>query len=265
MVSERLSRVTPRRGDTVLVVGGDEAAIIAALGSAALARWLQRAAPVVRRIGSVCSGAFLLAHAGILDGLRATTHWSVCRELSAFRAQVKVEPDAIFVQDGKVWTSAGVTTGIDMSLALVERDLGRRIADSVAARLVVYARRPGFQSQFSETLISQTGADDSLARALDAFRRHPSRRLSVSQLARAAGMSLRTLHRRCAEELETTPAKLIERLCVEQARLLIANNAALSAKIVAARCGFENPVRMAHAFQRTLGVSPSAYRALFAR
>jgi transcriptional regulator GlxA family with amidase domain len=264
VLSERLSRIAPRRGDTVLVVGGEAKAIRAALASAALLRWLSNAAPVVRRIGSVCSGAFVLARAGILDGLRATTHWSVCRELSAFRSEVTVEPDAIFVQEGKVWTSAGVTTGIDMSLSLVEQDFGRRVADSVAARLVVYARRPGFQSQFSETLISQTGADDALKRALDGLRRQPARRASVDQLAHAAGMSRRTLHRRCVEEMGTTPAKLIERLCVEQARLLI-NNGGLSAKVVAARSGFDNPVRMARAFQRTLGVSPSSYRALFAR
>ena len=261
--SERLLRLTPRRTDTVLVVGGEDRPVRAALASTALVRWLQAAAPVVRRIGSVCSGAFILAHAGILDGLRATTHWSVCRQLSAFRPAVSVDADAIFVQQGKVWTSAGVTTGIDMSLALVEQDLGRQVADATAARLVVYARRPGFQAQFSETLISQTNADDALTRALDALRKAPARRLNVGQLARAAGMSLRTLHRRCLDQLGTTPAKLIERLSVEHARLLLANGA-LSAKVIAARSGFDNPVRMARAFQRTLGLSPRAYRALFA-
>jgi transcriptional regulator GlxA family with amidase domain len=264
LLSERLSRLRPRRGDTVLVVGGEDKAIRGALASTALVRWLINAAPIVRRIGSVCSGAFVLARAGVLDGLRATTHWSVCRELASYRPEVTVDPDAIFVQEGKVWTSAGVTTGIDMSLSLVEQDFGRRVADSVAARLVVYARRPGFQAQFSETLISQTGADDALTHALDGLRKHPARRPSVDQLARAAGMSRRTLHRRCAEEMGTTPAKLIERLCVEQARLLITNGG-LSAKAIAARSGFDNPVRMARAFQRTLGVSPSSYRALFAR
>ncbi|MEP7050164.1 MAG: helix-turn-helix domain-containing protein [Pseudomonadota bacterium] len=234
-----------------------------ALGSAPLKRWLQAAAPVVRRIGSVCSGAFILAHAGILDGLRATTHWSVCAELSAFRPAVSVDANAIFVQQGKVWTSAGVTTGIDLSLALVEQDLGRKVADGTAARLVVYARRPGFQAQFSETLISQTNADDALTRALDALRKSPARRLSVDQLAHAAGMSRRTLHRHCLAQLGTTPAKLIERLSVEHARLLLSNGG-LSAKLIAARSGFDNPVRMARAFQRTLGLTPRGYRALFA-
>ena len=259
-----LSTITPRRQDTVLVVGGGARGIRAALASAPLRSWLQRAALKVRRIGSVCSGAFLLAGAGVLDGRRAATHWSVTRELALYRPQVSVDADAIFVQDGKVWTSAGVTTGIDMALALVEEDFGRRVADSVAARLVVYARRPGFQAQFSETLISQSGADDALTRALQAARQSPAQHLDVPELAHAAGMSLRTLHRRCLAELGATPAKVIERLRTEHARLLVTTTE-LEAKVVAARSGFESPARMARAFQRTLGMSPRGYRALFAR
>ncbi|HTA88935.1 MAG TPA: DJ-1/PfpI family protein, partial [Polyangiaceae bacterium] len=204
LVTRALERITPRRTDTVLVVGGEEAAIVAAMRSAALVQWLQRAARVVRRIGSVCSGAFVLARAGILDGRRAATHWSVCEQLRAFRPEVTVDADAIFVQDGKVWTSAGVTTGIDMSLALIEEDCGRKIADSAAARLVVYARRPGFQSQFSDALLTQTSADDALQRALELARKNPARRLDVVELARAAGLSLRTLHRRCRDEMGMT-------------------------------------------------------------
>jgi transcriptional regulator GlxA family with amidase domain len=264
LATVRLQRLIPRRGDTVLVVGGDEPAIRGALGSAPLRKWLAHAAKVVRRIGSVCSGAFLLAHAGILDGRRAATHWSAQRQLAAFRPEVSVDADAIFIQDGKVWTSAGVTTGIDMALALVEEDCGRKMADSVAARLVVYVRRPGFQAQFSEALITQTDAADGLLRALELARKSPARKLDVAQLARAAGMSLRTLHRRCLADLGTSPAKLIERLRTEHARLLISTTR-LEAKVVAVRSGFENPVRMARAFQRTLGLTPSAYRALFAR
>jgi transcriptional regulator GlxA family with amidase domain len=263
LATEPLGRLKPRRTDTVLVAGGDEAAVRNALGSAPLTAWLKHAARVVRRIGSVCSGAFLLAQAGILDGRRATTHWMSCCQLAAFRPAVTVDADAIFVQDGKVWTSAGVTTGIDMALALVEEDCGRKIADSVAARLVVYARRPGFQAQFSDALVSQIDAQEGLSRALEICRKSPARKLDVAQLAHAAGMSLRTLHRRCLEEIGTTPAKLSERLRTEHARLLISTTG-LEAKVVAARSGFENPARMARAFQRTLGLTPSAYRALFA-
>jgi transcriptional regulator GlxA family with amidase domain len=264
LASRALEKLTPRRSDTVLVVGGEDIAIRAALRSAALLNWIKRAAVVVRRIGSVCSGAFVLARAGILDGRRAATHWSACEQLRAFRPEVTVDSNAIFVQDGKVWTSAGVTTGIDMSLALIEEDCGRAIADSAAARLVVYARRPGFQAQFSDALVTQSSANDALGKALEFARKSPARKLDVTLLARAAGMSLRTLHRRCLEEVGSTPAKLIERLRTEHARLLITTTK-LEAKVIAARSGFENPARMARAFRRTLGLTPSGYRALFAR
>ena len=258
-----LERVVPRKQDTVLVVGGEDRAIRAALASEPLRRWLTRAARSVRRLGSVCSGAFVLAGAGLLDGRRAATHWLHCQELARYRPQVLVDANAIFVRDGNIWTSAGVTTGIDMALALVEEDCGRRVADSAAARLVVYARRPGFQAQFSETLVAQSNADDGLTRALALIRKAPSSKFGVVELADAAGLSLRTLHRRCNEELAATPAKLIERLRTEHARLLITTTS-LEAKVVAARSGFENPARMARAFHRTLGMSPRAYRALFA-
>ena len=258
-----LERIAPRRQDTVLVVGGEGHAIRAGLASEPLRRWLVRAARSVRRLGSVCSGAFLLAGAGLLDGRRVATHWLACQELARYRPQLSVDANAIFVRDGNVWTSAGVTTGIDMALALVEEDCGRRVADSAAARLVVYARRPGFQAQFSETLVAQSNADDGLTRALELIRKVPTQKLGVVELAEAAGLSLRTLHRRCQEELGSTPAKLIERLRTEHARLLITTTL-LEAKVVAARSGFENPARMARAFHRTLGMSPRAYRALFA-
>jgi transcriptional regulator GlxA family with amidase domain len=258
-----LERIVPQKQDTVLVVGGKERSVRAALASQPLRIWLTRAARRVRRLGSVCSGAFLLAGAGLLDGRRAATHWSVSRELARFRPQISVDADAIFVQDGNLWTSAGVTSGIDMALALVEEDWGRRVADSAAARLVVYARRPGFQAQFSESLIAQHEASDALTRGLELIRKMPTTKLSVLELAHAAGMSVRTLHRRCGEEFGSTPAKLIERLRTENARLLLTTTP-LEAKVVAARSGFENPARMARAFQRTLGMSPRAYRALFA-
>ena len=259
-----LERIVPQRDDTVLVVGGETQAIRKALASAPLRRWLTRAARSVRRLGSVCSGAFVLAAAGLLDGRRAATHWSVCRELALFRPQVSVDADAIFVQDGKLWTSAGVTSGIDMALALVEEDCGRQIADSAAGRLVVYARRPGFQAQFSETLLAQRGASDSWARGLALIRATPTAKVTVIELAHAVGMSVRSLHRHCKQEFGSTPAKLIERLRTENARLLLTTTP-LEAKLVAARSGFENSARMARAFQRTLGMSPRAYRALFAR
>jgi transcriptional regulator GlxA family with amidase domain len=262
--TRELSSLRPRAEDTVLVVGGEELAIRAALASAPLLAWLGRAARVVRRIGSVCSGAFVLARAGVLDGRRAATHWSACDRLAAYFPGVQVDKESIFVRDGRVWTSAGVTTGIDMALAMVEEDQGRRVADEIASRLVLYARRPGFQSQFSETLVAQASASDPLAPVLAWARANLRAPLDVRRLARKAGMSVRTLHRRCAEQLHTTPAKLVEKVRVEHARTLLATTA-LATKTIAQRSGFGTAPRMARAFDRVLGVAPREYRALFAR
>jgi transcriptional regulator GlxA family with amidase domain len=264
LVTQDLRRIAPGRGDTVLVVGGSDAAVRAAAGNAPLLRWLTRAARVVRRVGSVCSGAFLLAHAGLLDGRRAATHWSACRELAQRYPRVTVDPDSIFVRDGKIWTSAGVTAGIDMALAMIEEDFGQTVADAVAAQLVVYARRPGFQSQFSDALVTQqtSASDQPLARAVEALRARPSRAFDVPAFAKAAGMSLRTLHRRCREDHGTTPAKLIERLRAEHARLLLGTTS-LGTKTVAARAGFDTPARLNRVFRRTLGVTPGHYRQAF--
>jgi transcriptional regulator GlxA family with amidase domain len=254
-----LARLRPGRDDTVIVVGGEEGAIRSAVFSKPLVAWLSRAARIVRRIGSVCSGAFVLAHAGILDGRRVATHWSACQQLAAFRPQLTVDPNAIFVQEGRVWTSAGVTTGIDMALAMVEEDCGRKVADAIAARLVLYARRPGFQSQFSDVLVAQTEASDPLAPIVTWARQNLRGRVDPVRLARRAGMSVRTFHRRCVEQLGTTPAKLVEGLRVEQARTLLATTE-LGTKTIAARCGFGSAPRMARAFERTLGVAPRDYR-----
>ena len=261
VVARDLQRVRPAASDTVLVVGGDDGAVRAAVGSTRLVAWVTRAARVVRRIGSVCAGAFVLARTGVLDGRRAATHWSACAQLAAFRPQVTVDANAIYVQDGHIWTSAGVTAGIDMALAMVEEDHGRRVADAIAARLVLYTRRPGFQSQFSDALVAQTAASDPLGPVIAWARSNLRGTVDAGRLARRAGMSLRTFHRRCTEVLGTTPAKLLESLRVEQARTLLASTE-LGSKTVAARCGFGSPRRMARAFERTLGVAPREYAAL---
>lgn len=258
-----LRRIRPGRRDTVVVAGGDEAPIRRAAGDRALLGWLGRAAPTVARMASVCSGAFVLAAAGLLDGKRATTHWSACDELARRFPAVTVDGNAIFVRDGAVWTSAGVTTGIDMALAMVDDDLGRRVADEVAARLVLYMRRPGFQSQFSAALVAQTTGADALGPAI-AWTRANLATADIEALARRAGLSVRTLHRRCLEHLATTPAKLLDKLRVEHARSLLARSE-LPAKTLAAQCGFRNPTRMKRAFERELGIGPREYRVLHAR
>jgi transcriptional regulator GlxA family with amidase domain len=256
-----LRSVRVRSTDTVLVAGGEERAVRAAATDPVLRAFLVRAAKVAKRLGSVCSGAFVLAAAGLLDARRAATHWSSCARLATLFPRVNVDHDAIFVRDGTTWTSAGVTTGIDMALAMVEDDHGRALADAVAARLVLYARRPGFQSQFSDALVAQTTDADPLAPALAWARTHLAQ-LSAETLARRAGMSPRTFHRRCVELQKTTPAKLVERLRVEHAKLLLTTTA-LPSKSLAAACGFAGTAMMNRAFRRALGVLPREYRLLF--
>ena len=255
-----LRRVVPRATDIALVAGADEVQVRAAAADAALRRWLRRAAPVVRRMTSVCSGAFVLAAAGLLDGRPAATHWLGAEVLQREYPAVNVDRNAIFVRDGNVWTSAGVTTGIDMALAIVEEDHGRALADAIAAWLVLYVRRPGFQSQFSAALVAQTEASDPLGAAIAWARAHLDE-VDVERFARHAGMSLRTLHRRCLERLATTPAKLLDKLRVEHARTLLATSD-LAVKALAADCGFGNPARMKRAFERELGMSPRDYRVM---
>jgi len=258
-----LAALRPRADDTVLVVGGADRAMEKAAANEALLRWLARAGRVARRIGSVCDGAFILARTGILDGRRVATHWSSCDRLAHLHPALDVDKEAIFVRDGRVWTSAGVTTGIDMALAMVEEDHGRQLADSVAAHLVLYARRPGFQSQFSEELVAQATASDPFAPVVAWLRANLRSRLDVNKLARRAGMSVRSLHRHCVQQLGTTPAKLVEKLRVERARTLLATTT-LGTKTIAARCGFGSAPRMTRAFERALGVAPAAYRTLSA-
>jgi transcriptional regulator GlxA family with amidase domain len=260
--SRDLLRIRPTRSDTVIVAGGEETPVTSAMKDERLIAWLQRAHKRVRRIGSVCSGAFVLAHAGLLDGRRAATHWLACDRLASFRPAVEVDRNAIFVRDGKVWTSAGVTTGIDMALAMVEEDHGKEIADGIASRLVLYVRRPGFQSQFSDALVAQIESKNALAPAITWARSHLST-LTVERFAKAAGLSMRTLHRRCLDHVGTTPAKLIERLRVEHARTLLSTTQQ-PVKSVAASCGFGRDDRMRRAFERSLGMGPAQYRHLHA-
>ncbi|MDB4962486.1 MAG: AraC family transcriptional regulator [Myxococcales bacterium] len=257
-----LRKLRPHRDDLVLVAGGPSAAIVAAVADRQLRAWLCRAAKTVRRIGSVCSGAFVLAAAGLLDGKRATTHWSACDRLATMFPAVDVDRNAIFVTDGQVWTSAGVTTGIDMALAIVEEDLGREVADAVAANLVLYMRRPGYQSQWSDALVARAGADP-LGPTI-AWARANLGKADIETLAHRAGLSVRTFHRRCLDQLSTTPAKLLDKLRVERARDLLATTE-LPAKTLASTCGFTSPARMKRAFERELGIGPRAYRFLHER
>lgn len=226
---------------------------------------LEQLIPTCRRICAVCTGAFVLAATGVLDGRHATTHWSACAELAERHPAVMVEPDRIFVRDGPVHTSAGVTAGIDLSLALIEEDLGPAAARTVARRLVVFLQRPGGQSQFSEWVDSRPLPAESPLRGLvDAVVAAPADDHSVAELAKRAVVSERHLSRLFAEQLGTTPARFVERVRVEAARTMLeATDVKLAA--VAAATGFASPETLRRAFVRALGVSPGAYRERFGR
>jgi transcriptional regulator GlxA family with amidase domain len=252
----------PRGGaapHTLMIAGGP--GVDAAAAEPALVDWVRRRAGKADRVASVCTGAFLLAAAGVLDGRRAATHWSVCAELARRFPAVKVESDPIFVRDGKVWTSAGVTAGIDLALALVEQDLGRTVALAVARYLVVFLKRPGGQAQFSAALSLQA-AEDKFGSLHDWINRHLADDISLPALARQAGMSERSFSRHYAEATGLTPAHAVERLRVEAARRLLSDSR-LPVKRISQRCGFGSEETMRRSFVRLLAATPQHYRARF--
>jgi len=246
--------------DTLLVAGGR--GTTAALGDRALIDWLRNIVRRTRRLCSVCTGAFLLAEAGLLDGLSATTHWRQCERLAAQYPAVSVENDPIFVRAGKVFTSAGVTAGIDLALALVEEDHGREVALAVARELVMFLRRPGGQSQFSVQLSAQVADREPLRELQRWMADHLGADLSVEALARRAAMSPRNFARVFAREVGMTPGEFVEKSRVEAARRRLEESAE-GVDAIASECGFGTRESMRRAFLRTLHVPPSAYRSRF--
>jgi transcriptional regulator GlxA family with amidase domain len=245
--------------DTLLVAGGQ--GVEAAATNPVLVDWVRQRATQARRVASVCTGAFLLAAAGVLDGRRAVTHWKDCARLAQRFPAVRVETDPIFVCDGRVWTSAGVTAGIDLALALVEEDLGRSVALAVARYLVVFLKRPGGQAQFSAALALQA-ADDRFGALHDWINNHLDDDLSLSVLADQAGMSERSFSRHYATATGQTPARALERLRVEAARRLLSESRT-PVKRIAQRCGFGSEETMRRSFLRLLAVTPQDYRSRF--
>jgi transcriptional regulator GlxA family with amidase domain len=245
--------------DTLIISGGP--GIDAAAADPVLVDWVRGRAAHARRVASVCTGAFLLAAAGVLDGRRAATHWSLCTELARRFPTVRVEPDPIFVRDGSVWTSAGITAGIDLALALVEQDLGRTVALAVARYLVVFLKRPGGQSQFSAALSLQS-SEDTFGALHDWINRHLAEDISLAVLASQAGMSERSFSRHYAQATGVTPARAVERLRVEAARRLLSDSR-LPVKRISQRCGFGSEETMRRSFLRLLAATPQDYRARF--
>ena len=246
--------------DTLVVAGG--------LGARDAAReerlieWIRSAAGRSRRVASICTGAFMLARAGLLDGRRATTHWAACEALRRNYPEIDVEPDPIFVRDGNVYTSAGVTAGIDLALALVEEDLGRRAALDVARSLVLFVRRPGGQAQFSAGLAGQAAGRRSLRELQDWLADNLDQDLSVAALAERSFMSPRNFARVFAREVGATPASYVESLRLERARLLL-ETTDLQLEQLARRCGFGTIETLRRVFTRRLRVGPSDYRRRF--
>ncbi|HWG81130.1 MAG TPA: GlxA family transcriptional regulator [Stellaceae bacterium] len=262
LATRRLGALNAEAIDTLITVGGFGSR--AAIREAALIRWIARRSQRARRVCSVCTGAFLLAEAGLLDGRRAVTHWGSCDALAQRYPRVRVERDPIFLRDGKIWTSAGVTAGIDLALALVEEDLGRAMALRVARHLVVFLKRPGGQSQFSAMLESQAQEGEAFADLHEWMAQHLAADLGVEALAARAGMSPRNFARVYTRRMGTTPAKAVERLRIDAARRALEESDA-SIESIARRCGFGDEERLRRSFLRRLGVPPRQYRARFTR
>lgn len=255
-------RLSAARGplDTLLVPGGEGTR--ACYGDGAFIAALRRLAERSRRVVSVCTGSFLLARAGLLSGRACTTHWAYCDELQRLHRDARVLPEPIFVRDGRIWCSAGVTAGLDLALALVESDHGRELAVEVARWMVFYLRRPGGQQQFSLPLQADAAVSDELAGLLAAVREHPERPWPVAELARRLHLGERQLSRLFAQRLRMSPAAYVERARIEAAqRLLVSNSWPL--KRIAARSGYESVETFIRSFQRVAGVTPARFRERF--
>jgi transcriptional regulator GlxA family with amidase domain len=247
--------------NTLLVAGGS-AGLRAAMAREDVRQWLRKAAPKATRFGSVCTGAFVLAAAGLLDGKRVATHWASCDRLADKFPALSVDAESLYVVDGRIWTSAGVTTGIDMALAIVEADLGAATANLIARHFVLYQRRPGYQSQFSPMLQAQATADAPFAALIDWMQDHLDRDLDVPTLARHAGYSERSFYRKFTEATGKTPAHFVEDLRLDAARTLLSKG--LSVKAIAGRIGLKSSSRLGQAFERRFGMAPSLFREMHA-
>jgi transcriptional regulator GlxA family with amidase domain len=246
--------------DTLVMVGGEGARDAA--GDAEFVAGVRRVARRARRVTSVCTGAYVLAAAGLLDGRRATTHWAWCDEFADRFPAVTVDADPIFVRDGNVWTSAGVTAGMDLALALVDEDLGRDVALMTARQLVLFVQRPGGQSQFSAQLGAQVAARQPLRELQHWIVEHPDADLSVDRLATHVAMSPRHFARVFREEVGATPAVYVESVRVEVARRLL-ETTDYAVDEVARTAGFGTAETIRRAFARRVGASPSEYRDRF--
>jgi len=257
-----ISEVAAEAIDTLLVVGAEREPLLQTLADAAILEGLPALAGKARRFGSVCTGAFILAALGLLDGRRVATHWEGCAPLANAFPAASVDPDALYIEDERLWTSAGVTTGIDMALAMVARDLDASIAGEIAKRLVLYARRPGYQSQFSPLLRAQVKSDSPFADLIGWIQTNLSEPQDVPALAARAGLSERTFHRKFVAATGETPARFVEAARLDAARMLLSRGTSL--KSVAAQVGLFPATRLNDAFEQRFGISPRLFRDMHA-
>ena len=257
-----LAGLQPQDARTILVVGAESAPLQQALADPVLRMAIPDLVAGADRFGSVCSGGILLAAMGLLDGHRVATHWDSFAPFAAAFPKVTVDPDALYVIDGRLWTSAGVTTGIDMALAMIAHDLDAAIAGEVAKRLILYARRPGYQSQFSPVLQAQVKGDSPFADLIGWILANLDAPLDVPSLATRAGMTLRSFHRKFTAATGLTPARFVETGRLDAARMLLSRG--LSVKSVAAQVGLFPPARLSEAFERRFGLAPTLYRDMHA-
>lgn len=248
--------------DTLLLTGGTADGMFQADEDKHFYDWLRGIAPRVRRLGSVCTGTYFLARAGLLSGHRATSHWLVCDRLAADYPDVEIVEDAIYIKSGNVYTSAGVSAGIDLALSLVEEDLGRDIAMKIARHLVLFLKRPGGQSQFSAQLVAQSKKTDRFDHLLIWIADHPEANLSVSALADKMAMSPRNFARLFREQVGETPAKYVERVRLDAARRRLEEYDDKIDK-VASLTGFGTAETLRRTMKRHMATTPEAYRASF--
>ncbi|MBS7700412.1 MULTISPECIES: helix-turn-helix domain-containing protein [unclassified Chelatococcus] len=248
---------------TILVVGAEREPLLQAMTDPALQATIPALSGGAERFGSICTGGFVLAALGLLDGRRAATHWDSRAPFRRAFPSVRMDPEALYVVDGHVWTSAGVTTGIDMALAMVAQDLDTATAGEVAKRLVLYARRPGYQSQFSPVLQAQMKGASPFADLIGWIEANLAAPLDIVGLAARAGMSERTFHRKFRAATGETPARFVEIARLDAARMLLSRGVSL--KSVAAEVGLPSAARLAHAFERRFGISPRLFRDMHAQ
>jgi len=258
IATEAPASLAPKAVKTVLVAGGGQATMREAIARPGTRTWLRRCMELAPRFGSVCSGAYILAELGKLDGLRVATHWADCVDLGMRYPSLSVDKNALFIVSGKAWTSAGISTGIDMALAMVEQDTSRRIADKVAKFMVLYARRPGYQSQFSEMLNAQISAGEPFADLISWMETRIAHPIGIATLAHRSGLSERSFYRKFVTAIGQTPAQFILHMRLEKARTLLATDMPL--KVIARRTGMSSANHLNLAFERKFGLSPSTFR-----